>query len=90
MKGGKDFPPENFGLITFGLYYDVIERVRTLDKNIIHTYNLAKYLYENYNIYYRTDKNKEENLYKPYVNVLKLMIYGHHIIQKSILKITYF
>jgi hypothetical protein len=87
LKEDKNFSPENFGLITFGLYYDVIERVRTLDKNIIHTYNLAKYLYENYNIYYRTDKNKEENLYKPYVNVLKLMIYDIKELKRILKKI---
>ena len=91
MKDDKDFSPENFGFITFGLYYDVIERVRTLDKNIIHTYNLAKYLYENYDTYYRisemNNKVREKNLYEPYVNVLKLMIYDIKELKKILKKI---
>jgi hypothetical protein len=88
----NDKNTEEFRLVIFGLYYDVVERLRTLDRNIAHIYNLIHYLYDCYEEYYCHNSNhndfcEDSNIFRPYKKVVELIVDDIRELKKILKKI---
>jgi hypothetical protein len=67
---------EKYSLLKYELYYDMVERVRILENNILHIYQLSKFLSNYYDTYYGSTKNSKDpkNIYECYIPILELII----------------
>ena len=76
-------------LLKYGLYFDLVERIRTLDRNIIYLYSLSNYLSDYYKTFFgvnnnRCNKSENDTIFDTYSRVLKQIIKDMDLIKRNL------